>query len=370
MKIGYDAKRFYHNNTGLGNYSRDLIRVLSKYFPANKYVLYNPKKSDKNIQLQDCVVEVRPHNKLFKLIPSLWRQKGIVKQLILDKMDVFHGLSGELPKGIDKTKIKSVVTIHDLIFVRYPKLYSFIDRKIHFYKFKRSAKIADIVIAISEQTKQDIIDFLKINPNKIKVLYQGCSNIFKKEFSDFEKKNIKQKYNLPNNFLLNVGTIEERKNLFTIVKAIKNTKDSLVVVGNDKSEYAKKIKAYIKTNKMEHRIYFLKNVSTKELAIIYQMAEIFIYPSIFEGFGIPIIEALYSKTPVITSLGSCFSEAGGKYTTYINPKDEKALEESILKIKQNPEQTKKNILKGFEFVQKFNDQQIAENMINIYKNLL
>ena len=157
MRIGYDAKRLFHNNTGLGNYSRDLIRILTKFYTKNSYLLYNPKKGNRSIDLASNATEILPKGKFWKKFSSFWRQKAIVKQLINDKIEIYHGLSGELPRGIENTKIKTVVTIHDLIFVRYPKLYSFFDRKIHFNKFKYAAETADIVIAISEQTKRDII---------------------------------------------------------------------------------------------------------------------------------------------------------------------------------------------------------------------
>ncbi len=137
MNIGYEAKRVFHNKTGLGNYSRDLVRILATYYPENHYFLYNPKKNKEtlfNTNL-DNVFEKLPSTPFYKKFYNLWRQKGIINDLKTDKIDVFHGLSGEIPSGLKNKNIKSVVTIHDLIFMRYPHLYSFFDRKIHFYKF-------------------------------------------------------------------------------------------------------------------------------------------------------------------------------------------------------------------------------------------
>lgn len=368
MRIGFDAKRVFHNGTGLGNYSRDLLRILAEFYPENSYFLYNPKKAKKlRFTLSGNQVEVLPQSKLWKKLSSIWRQKAIVKQLIEDKIEVYHGLSGELPKGIEKTNIKTIVTIHDLIFVRYPKLYSFIDRKIHFAKFKHAAQIADVVIAISEQTKRDIIEFLKIDPNKIKVVYQGCNSAFKKEYSTELIKKTKEKYNLPEQYVLNVGTIEERKNLLSLVKAIRNVDIKLVVIGGDKSDYAQKIKAYIAENDLLDKVIFLKNVEVGEMAVIYQQAAIFAYPSIFEGFGIPIIEALYSKTAVITSKDGCFSEAGGENSIYINPLNISEIESAIKLLLENPQKRKIMEEKGFEYAQRFNDQVIVEE---VYKLLL
>ena len=156
--IGYEAKRIFHNGTGLGNYSRDLIKILSSYFNTNNYYLYNPKPSEieRFTTNEINVFERLPVRQLSKIFFNIWRQFTIIKDLKYDNVTIFHGLSGELPFGLKKAGIKSVVTIHDLIFVRYPSFYSFFDRKIHFYKFKKAAAGADKIIAISQQTKNDI----------------------------------------------------------------------------------------------------------------------------------------------------------------------------------------------------------------------
>jgi glycosyltransferase involved in cell wall biosynthesis len=370
MNIGFEAKRVFHNKTGLGNYSRDLIRLLSQYYPENNYYLYNPKSSDKNLFIANNtnVFERKPSTPFYTKFYNLWRQKGVVNDLIKDKVTIFHGLSGEIPRGLRSQNIKTVVTIHDLIFVRYPHLYSFFDRKIHFYKFKKAAQEADLVIAISEQTKNDIIEFLKIEPKKIKVIYQGCHSIFKETFPEEEHKEVTAKFGLPEKFLLNVGTIEARKNILLAVKAIKNIDTTLVIVGNETS-YAKEVRNYIAQNNLENKVLFLKNVSIKELSILYKLAQVFIYPSLYEGFGIPIIEALYSKTPVITTSGGVFPEAGGPDSLYVNPTSVNEMEAAILKLLKNKYLRDEITQKGSQFAQKFNDETIANEMMGIYKSL-
>jgi glycosyltransferase involved in cell wall biosynthesis len=211
MRVGFEAKRVFHNKTGLGNYSRDLVMILSTFFAKNNYFLYNP-KAQKSIHFQpnnENVFEKLPRSWFDKKFYNLWRQSNVVKDLISDKIEIYHGLSGEIPSGLKKAGIKSVVTIHDLIFMRYPQFYSFFDRKIHFYKFKKAAQNADLVIAISEQTKNDIITFLKIPESKIKVIYQGCHAQFKVQLSENEKQIVREKYNLPEKFILNVGKVEK-----------------------------------------------------------------------------------------------------------------------------------------------------------------
>lgn len=370
MRISYDAKRIFHNATGLGNYGRDLVRILSKLYPDNEYVLYNPKpKKVHRLELSSNMTEVLPNSKFWRKFSSIWRQKPISKQIISDNINIHHGLSGELPRGLPPT-IKKVVTIHDLIFVRFPHLYSFFDRKIHFAKFKYACTVADKVIAISEQTKQDIIDFLKIDASKIEVIYQGCHNVFKEVINLEERETVLKKYNLPKNFILNVGTIEERKNALTIVKAIKNIDTNLVIVGR-KTNYYQKIRTFIDKNSLQNRVFFLEGLTLREIASLYQSALLTVYPSIFEGFGIPIIESLYSKTPVITTQGGVFPEAGGEHSVYLqNPLGENEMKTVIEDLLSSEEKRTEIAQKGFEFVQKFDDKQIAENVINLYKNTL
>lgn len=370
MKIGFEAKRIFHNKTGLGNYSRDLIRVLASYFPENEYYLYNPKKT-KNQFLESNnsnVFEKNPSTPFYKIFKNYWRQKGIVSDLKKDSIKIFHGLSGEIPMGLKSRSIKSIVTIHDLIFLKMPKLYSFWDQKIHTYKFKKAAKNSDVIVAISEQTKKDVIDYFGILESKIKVIYQGCHSIFKENFNNNEFEGISSKFNLPEKFILNVGTIEERKNIFLAVKAIRNLDIKLVIVGKE-TDYCDRIRNYIIENDMSEKIIFLKGLSLKELAIIYQMATVFVYPSFYEGFGIPIVEALFSKTPVITTKGGVFPEAGGPNSIYIDPNNVEEMQSAISTLWNDPNLRQEIAEKGFEFVQKFNDQEIANQYMKIYQDL-
>lgn len=365
MRIAYDAKRFFNNNSGLGNYSRDLVRILATYFPENEYVLFNKNPSEKGKEiLQKSNVSFVETTK-----GNFSRQLKMGKDAQNSDAEIFHGLSGELPLKWTEKPIKKIVTIHDLIFMRFPQYYSFFDRKIHFWKFKNAVNQADLVIVISEQTKKDIIQFLKIPEDKIRVVYQGCHSVFKEKQSEEFLIEIKEKFNLPERFILNVGTIEARKNLLNIVKAIDGTEIPLVVIGK-KTKYFKKVEKYLVKNKIENQVQFLENVSMEELAAIYKLAEIFVYPSLFEGFGIPVIESLFSKTPVITSNLSCLPEAGGEHSMYVNPENFEDLKSKILFLWNNLSERNRRAEKGLEFVQKFNDENIAKNLYAIYQELI
>ncbi|MGX9985711.1 glycosyltransferase family 4 protein [Soonwooa purpurea] len=366
MKIAYDAKRFFNNTSGLGNYSRDLVRMLAQYFPDNQYSLLAKRQSERGKEILELsAVDFQPISK-----GNMSRQfkMGIDAQNL--DADIFHGLSGELPLKWNKKPIKKIVTIHDLIFVHYPQFYSFFDRKIHFWKFKKAAHSADKIIAISEQTKRDIVKFLKVPEAKIEVIYQGCHEAFKTEKTLEELNAVKTKYNLPERFVLNVGTVEERKNLFSVVKALKGTDIPLVVVGR-KTNYADQILSFIKKENMTAQVQFLEGVSMVELACIYQLADIFVYPSLFEGFGIPVIEAHFSKTAVITSNTSCLPEAGGKDAVYVDPLNSDDIKAKVNFLWNNEAERQRRAERSYDFaVANFSDEKIANDVMRVYNQFI
>ncbi len=370
MIIGYEAKRIFHNTTGLGNYSRDLVKILSTFYPENTYNLYNPKPGKESLFTPEGSVEEKLPGKLKdRIFSKYWRRKNVINDLERDNIQIFHGLSGEIPIGLHKKNIKSVVTIHDLIFLRYPEFYTRLDQSIYKKKFQHAVKEADVIIAVSDQTRKDIIKFLKVDKSKITVIYQGCQKEYKQLYEPEAIQQLLQKYQLPQDYILNVGTVESRKNVLSAVKAIKNIDTHLVIVGSLTS-YGKKVQEYIQKEKMEKKVTFLKGLSTQELALLYQGAQVFVYPSLFEGFGIPIIEALFSKTPVITTNYGCFPEAGGPDSIYVDPKNISEISETINRLLDAPEERKTIAEKGYQYVQKFNDDIIASKIISVYEGLL
>ncbi|TCD03824.1 glycosyltransferase family 4 protein [Pedobacter psychroterrae] len=370
MKIGFDGKRAANNFTGLGNYSRSLIAQLASFFPQNQYLVYTQKIKDRaqvTEFLKDKRIRVcRPEN------PGLlWRTSGIKKQLLNDKIDLFHGLSHEIPLGIGKTGIASIVTIHDLIFLKFPQYFNPIDRFIYRMKCRYACRHADRIVAISECTKRDIISVYKINPDKIDVVYQSCDDSFKAEPDHAFNETIRIKYSLPQQYILNVGTIEIRKNLLTLIKALKDVDPvcKLVVVGR-KTSYMDLVNKEIDRLDLRERVVFLEHVPFKDLPAIYQMAKVFAYPSLYEGFGIPIIEALYSKVPVVAAKGSCLEEAGGNNSFYISPLEHAALASAINQIIASPELQNKMATEGLAYVKRFGNEVIAKDMIHVYNTTL
>lgn len=381
--IGYDAKRIVSNATGLGSYSRTLLESLANY--DKQFLLYAPNKGRK--ELYSSLLEKEnlffkfPHKSNGDLVSNkilqwLWREEGVVDDLLKDKVEVFHGLTGQLPKGIKQSGIKSIVTIHDLIFFPHPEWYSRIDVFLYKKKFFRTIKQADRIIAISECTKRDIIRYGNVDERKIEVIYQSYNPIFSQEISQEEKQKVKQKYSLPEKFILNVGTIERRKNVLLAVKALKEiilnnpkTEEHLVIVGR-KTSYAKEVEHYIEQNGLTDRVHIINGVLFDELKVLYSLADLFVYPSIYEGFGIPIIEAIANRLPVVACKGSCLEEAGGEHSLYVEPTDVKAMAEAMQTLLCNEKKRTLVIEKGLQHIQKFANNDVSQKHIQLYNQLI
>jgi glycosyltransferase involved in cell wall biosynthesis len=386
MKIGFEAKRAFTNGTGLGHYSRTLISSLATYFAENDFYLFTPNQSYLfNTSSFKNITTITPTSFPASFFRGAWRSSWVKKDLVKLGIDIYHGLSHEIPFGIQNTSAKSVVTIHDLIFERNPEQYNPIDVKIYRKKFKYACKNANHIIAISHQTKNDLIDFYKVSSEKISVCYQSCNPAFGIKVSEQEKNRVQQLYQLPKQFFLYVGTIIERKNLLTICKAIHAQKNKetnlsipLVVIGEGGS-YKQVVQEFVKANGLSNDIIFLSEhpaakafefQSAQDFPAIYQQAIAMIYPSTFEGFGIPILEALWSNIPVITSNVSCMPETGGDAAFYVAPYDVNAMAIAMSEIATNEILRNDMITKGKIHAQNFSQQKCAEAVMNVYQKLI
>ncbi|AEE51995.1 glycosyltransferase family 4 protein [Haliscomenobacter hydrossis] len=372
LRFGYDAKRLFNNFTGLGNYSRTLLKNLAYYYPDHAYFLFSPK------------VERKPETKLFTssasfslYIPSryqrpVWRSYGIRYALKRQKIQLFHGLSNELPIGIRSMGIKSVVTIHDLVFKHRPDYYPLIDRAVYDIKFKYACRQADAVVAISESTKNDIVNFYGIPPEKIKVIYQSCDERFMQEKSPKLIDQILAKYQLPTEFMLYVGTISERKNLLGVAQAMSQLPASLriplVVIGQGK-EYKAQVLHFLQKEGLSQLVIFTQ-VDNDDLPAIFQKARIFLYPSRLEGFGIPVIEALFSRTPVISSKVSSLPEAAGPASWLVDPEEPLQITAGIERILSDDAYRKNMIESGLQYAQSFRGEVVTEEMMDLYAQVL
>lgn len=371
MKIGFDAKRAFNNTAGLGNFSRNTIHALARQFPNDQYFLFHPGTRYPLFDHPQNSSEVKPDILLWKTLKAAWRTFRVGKIAKDLKLDIFHGLSHELPLTIEKANIRTLVTIHDLIFLRYPHYYQPIDRKIYYRKIRHACHVANRIHAISEQTKQDLMTFLSVPEEKISVIYQSVNPVFFERVSDTQKQQLRKKYQLPPKFILSVGTIEPRKNLLGLLEGMIVTKSyiPLVVVGK-LTDYQHKVQKFIEADLNRLEVFFLPRVQDSELAVLYQMAEIMVYPSFFEGFGLPVVEAQASGCPVITSLTSSLPEAGGDAARYINPEKPEEIGRALKLMLGDKNMRNSLIVKGLTNAQRFHPDTYARQLRELYNTLL
>lgn len=372
MLIGFDGKRAIENFTGLGNYSRLLVEVLSERYPENEYLLYAPQLK-RNTRMRKLMerrnVNIISPDPSFapRISGSIWRTSRLTSRLINDSVDLYHGLSGELPSGITGLKKPTVLTIHDLIFRRFPAGYKAIDRMIYDRKFSRSAADATRIIAISQCTKDDIMDLYGIPDEKIDVVYQGCDPQFHRRPSDAEIEAVKRKYNIDGDYIITVGTIETRKNQMLTLRGMRGIGEELklVIVGR-RTPYAAQLDRYISYHHIDQRIIFIDNVEFADLPALYAGAYLSSYTSRYEGFGIPVIESLSVGTPVIVATGSCLEEAGGPATPAVDPDDVAEWVNVVKELIDYPSARDKIAREGMEYVKQFNNSNMAEQTMATY----
>ena len=376
MNIAFDAKRITNNATGLGNYSRFVLEALTEYRPENRYLLYSPSIGRPELYrelLEHRSVQLHtPHRALAFLGGSLWRNYSIPRLVREAKVDLFHGLSNELPLGLYRAqRVGTVVTIHDLAFIRYPQYYKPIDRLLYRRKYGASARAADHVITVSEQTRRDVIDIFGVEEERVTTVYQGCSERFA-QIQPEEVAAARQALRLPQRYMLFVGSIEERKNLLLAVEALAQLQDKelhLVAVGR-RTPYVQQVLDRARRLGVMSRLHLLHQVGATYLPGIYGGAEVFVYPSRFEGFGIPIIEALNAGIPVIGATGSCLEEAGGPTSLYTDPDNADMLASLSDRVLIDISLRRLMIDEGRSYVERFTPKRIARDLSQVYEQVM
>lgn len=365
MKIGFDAKRLFNNATGLGNYSRTLVRNLSQYYPHHDYHLYSPTITNQYFNTE----RFHTHSKE-KGLSAVWRSWSMSKDWDRNGLEIYHGLSNELPFS-NKGKTKTVVTIHDLIFEVLPKTYKWADRKIYRQKVINSCQYADQVLAISEHSKRDIIEFYGIESAKIHVIYQAVEDSYYQEAAD-SRPNLTIA-NLPSTYILSVGTFQERKNQLSILKAWRSLPKAhqipIVLVGNGKA-YKKMLHEYATAYQIP--LYCLTNIrEISQLQAIYRSATVFVFPSFYEGFGLPIVEALLSGVPVVCSETSAMPEAAGDSSILINPLETEEIAIGISTVLNDSERRDKMMEGGKAYALKtFDRKGLSGQLMSLYEGMM
>lgn len=325
LKIGFDAKRLFHNDTGLGNYSRTLVRNLATLYPEHEYHLFTPTVGY-NPYREEFLERNRYHIHTSGSWPStVWRTYMISRLCTQYNLDIYHGLSHELPVGHISPATRTVLTFHDLIYELYPDHFKKVDQKLYAAKYSKSAEIANHIISISHSTAADLHKVYGIQKDKISVCYQTCA----RAYLDYKEEPVVGDY------FLYVGSVIKRKGLLQIAQAMEllppDQRMVCKVVGSG-AEYLAGVKAYISDHNLDPWFDFLGTIPNEALLALYHQARALLLPSIYEGFGIPIIESLAVGTPVVTSDVSSLPEAAGPGGILIDPTNPLMISEAMRKL--------------------------------------
>lgn len=360
MNIGFDAKRAFLNQTGLGFYSRNLISAVQE-LSSYQAILFTPRVKI-SFPLSKSTKVITPPNMLPRFLASIWRSFLIIFQKEIRQVDIYHGLSGELPFFLSHS-VKKVVTIHDILFERFPADYPCLDRWFARLKTKNACRSADAIIAVSQGTKQDLIDFYNVNPEKIIVVSVPVTISSKAE--------IIKVHSRP--FIVMVSSFQSRKNQILLIKAFESIADlvdfDLILIGKGAATLTL-CKDYVKNSKVEPRVLFRETVSGNELPSYYKQAIFSVYASLYEGFGIPIVESLGYGCPILASDNMVHQEVGGTAAVYFKNGSLQDLKDKILEMRSNIQEHRSKVLKNRNSIlETYSPSHIGKQVLAIYDSL-
>lgn len=366
MKIAIDVREAIKKEiAGKGHYTLELVKALLKVDKKNQYFLYSNNDFDLSLFITQGLGNIK---KVIIRAPRFLKMLKEARDFSSSKIDLFLATTGyQIPY---LAKVPSIIIVHDLVAWRYPKALPFTTRFSERFFLPRVVKKAIKIIAISQSTKNDLINFLKIPAEKIEVIYPGSH--FSQVTSVKRINGIKKKYHLPRDFLLFVGTLEPRKNISELLEAYAKLpsflkkKYHLVIVGK-RGWFWKKILSKVSKLKLKKNISFTGFVPEKELPVIYQLSSLFVYPSFYEGFGLPILEAQKIGVPVITSKTSSMPEVTGDSAILIDPGNPTEITQAIEKILTNKSLEQEMIKKGLIQAEKFSWEKTAQSFLEVFR---
>jgi glycosyltransferase involved in cell wall biosynthesis len=369
MKIAIDIREAGQGKTGKGWYTFNLVNELLKIDTKNHYLLYtdsdqNPFGSHKNAIIKK--IEAKSWK---------WHLKTL-KDLQNEKVDLFFAPTSYIIPAFLPKSIKSAITVHDLVAFLYPTTHNTKATLIERLTLKRALKKAHIIFAVSENTKKDLLKrfkFLDAANKKIYLTPCAPSDFFKKEIKPHELEEVQKKLKLPNNYILAVGTLEPRKNFTTLIKSFviikrKHPEYKLVIVGKKGWKY-EQIEQTLKHYKMEKEVIFTGYLSDDELQKVYALATVFVFPSLYEGFGIPPLEAMSCGCPVVSSNVASLPEVVGEAGLLIDPKNAFKMAEAISSLIVNDHVRLTLIERGKQQANKFNWSDSAHKALNAFNEL-
>jgi glycosyltransferase involved in cell wall biosynthesis len=380
LRIGFDAKRYFENQTGLGVYSRLLIDTWSQVFPQDELTLFTPQLvSSVGAPAGALGHGLRVVSSRWPFARWLWRSAMPLRQARRFGLDVFHGLSNELPffSGQPQNALGrpvSLVTVHDVLFRGFPGQYPWFDRQIYGLKTARACRDAQQIVAISQATAGALMDSFGVPSQRISVVHQAAHPNFSKVVSVDDKEKVRKVFGLPREYVLCLGSVVVRKNQLGLLKAYSLLQDSeavpLVVMGSLSSAYAQEVQSFARKNLQHRQVIFTDSVAFDALPALVQGALFSVYVSLGEGFGLPVTESLLSGTPVLTSSVSSMPEAGAGLAVLADPTDPEALAEGWRTCLSNQETLRASLADGQERLGVFTPQSHVRRMREVYLRCL
>lgn len=352
MKIGFDAKRYYHNHTGLGNYSRTIVNGLQEFCPDVECQLFDEK--------------------------ALTRTFTLGRKAAKNDCALLHGLSNELPTDAKHCDIPTIVTMHDVAWRTFPQMYHWIDRQLYDWKYGRSCREATRVIAISESTRRDVVNIYGVPEERVKVIYQPVQRLFYTPMPHDKAAELVSKHlDLPadRQYILNVGSINSRKNLLGLVKALeripRENRPLLLVVGNGR-EYKQEVLRYVVQHGLQQDVRIETGIRDNTvLQALYTRALLMAYPSHYEGFGLPVVEAALQHCPVLTSDVSSLPEAAGPGALLCNPADTDSIYERLTELIDHPDEAQRLATVAEDYArQHFDPKKLTIQLYNYYLDII
>ncbi len=370
MKIGIDARVLERPTTGVGRYLSNILENILKLDSENEYILFSCRPLTRTFvakNIKNIFSNNYPKNKLMqKFLSPFWLNIILPRYLAKEKIDVFFSPNNLLP--ICQTGTKNVVTIHDLFQFVDKKFHSSIYRWYSSFIVRCSIKRANHIFTVSESSKRDIIKFLKVPAEKITVTYPGCDQHFsQRELSAVEVEKLQNKYSLPPKFILYVGMIEGRKNIKGILeigKILQEKESRLPIVLVGRLGFGGK--KYLKQFKKSKNIYYCGSVTDEELPYFYNLASVFLFPSFYEGFGLPVLEAMQSGVPVLTSSTSSLPEVVGESVVLLESSNTQGFAEALVEILAHEEKCRIMIARGLAQAKKFSYETVVKLMLEVF----
>jgi len=373
MRIGIDCRMYSSRFTGIGRYVYELTRNLFKIDTENEYVLFfNDPEFTMFEPPNERITKIKVNARHY----SLKEQTKFNRILKQQKLDLMHFTHFNAPILYKKP---SIVTIHDLTLSFYPgkKMTSVIHRIGYDITIKSAVKKAKKVITVSKNTKKDLRKLLHVPEEKIHVLYEGVNASFRPLDDETYPLTLKEKFGLDKPYILYTGVWRSHKNLKSLIKAFSILKDEygyegyLVITGRKDPVYAPEIMSQTYSLELHDDIIFTGMVDELELIALYNGAEVYAFPSLYEGFGLSPLEAMQCGTPVAASNTSCIPEVcGHDNAIFFNPKDPSDIAEKIFQITSNKSLQEQLIQNGFNHIKKFSWEKMATETLQVYKESL